>query len=304
MDVVTGAFGYIGKYIAKALLERGRTVRTITTHPNKLNPFGPAVKPFSYNFDDEEILTQTLNGADTLYNTYWIRFPFDGQTYESALKNTKTLFRCAKQASVKRIVHIGVTRASLDSDLPYYRGKAVQESMLRESGVPFSIVRPTLVFGTEDILVNNITWLIRSSPVFPIFGSGRYRIQPVFVGDLAEIAIRQSTATAGTTVDAIGPETFTFHELVVLLAEKIERSPKIVRVSPSLGVCCGRILGIFLRDVLLTRNELKGLMEEMLTSEQAPNGATKFSDWLEKNKSTVGRAYSSEIARHFRWSAS
>jgi len=303
VDVVTGAFGYIGKYIAKSLLERGRTVRTITTHPDKPNPFGPDVNAFAYSFDNPEVLTKTLSGAETLFNTYWIRFPFDGQTYESALKNTETLFRCARQAGVKRIVHIGVTRASLDSVLPYYRGKAAQESILKDSGVPFSIVRPTLVFGKEDILVNNIAWLIRTSPVFPIFGSGRYRVQPVFVEDLAEIAIRQAAGPAGTTVDAIGPETFTFQELVSLIAAKIGRSPVLVNVPPSLGIFCGRILSVFLRDVLLTRNELKGLMDEMLTSGQAPNGTTRFSDWLEKNRSAVGNNYSSEIARHFRWTA-
>ena len=304
MDIVTGAFGYIGKYITKALLERGGTVRTITTHPNKPNPFGPAVEAFSYSFDDADALIRTLNGADTLYNTYWIRFPFDGQTYESALKNTKMLFGCARQAGVNRIVHIGVTRASLESDLPYYRGKAIQESMLRESGVPFSIVRPTLVFGKEDILVNNIAWLIRTSPVFPIFGSGRYRVQPVFVEDVAEIAVRQSTSTAGTTVDAIGPEIFTFHQFVALIAEKVGKDPKMVKVPASFGIFCGYVLSAFLRDILLTGGELKGLMDEMLTSEQAPNGSTRFSDWLERNKSTVGSSYSSEIARHFRWAAS
>ena len=201
-------------------------------------------------------------------------------------------------------MHIGVTRASLDSALPYYRGKAMQESILKDSGVPYSIVRPTLVFGKEDILVNNIAWLIRNSPVFPIFGSGRYRVQPVFVEDLAEIAIRQSTGPAGTTVDAIGPETFTFQELVSLVAEKIGRRPTVVNVPPFLGILSGQILGVFLRDVVLTRNELRGLMDEMLTSGQAPNGATRLSDWLEKNKVTVGSKYSSEVARHFRWTAS
>lgn len=304
VDIVTGAFGYIGKYIAKALLQRGGAVNTITTHPDKPNPFGTRVKAFHYSFHDADTLTRTLAGTDTLYNTYWIRFPFDGQTYESALENTKTLFQCAKRAGVRRIVQIGVTRASLHSDLPYYRGKAIQESMLKDSGVPFSIVRPTLVFGTEDILVNNIAWLIRTSPVFPIFGSGCYRVQPVFVEDLAEIAIRQSATDAGTTVDAIGPETFTFEEFVALIAQTIGRNPKIIKVSPALGIFLGRILGMFLRDVLLTRDELKGLMDEMLTSTQSANGAMRFSDWLEQNQSTIGRSYSSEIGRHFRWSAS
>jgi uncharacterized protein YbjT (DUF2867 family) len=304
VDVVTGSFGYVGKYITKALLERGREVRTITTHPNKPNPFGAAVKAFSYSFDDHDQLTRTLREAETLYNTYWVRFPFDGQTYESALANTQTLFQCAKQAGVKRIVHIGVTQASVNSDLPYYRGKAIQESMLSESGVPFSVVRPTLVFGKEDILVNNIAWLIRTSPVFPIFGSGRYRVQPVFVEDLAEIAICQSMSPPGTTIDAIGPETFTFQQMVTLIAAKIGRSPTIVKVPPSIGIFCGKILGLFLHDVLLTRNELKGLMDELLTSRQLSNAPTKFSAWLEENKSTVGGCYSSEVARHFRWSAS
>jgi uncharacterized protein YbjT (DUF2867 family) len=303
MDVVTGAFGYIGRSIAKALLEKGRTVRTITTHPEKPNPFGPAVEPFSYSFEAPQQLMRTLDGADTLYNTYWIRFPFAGQTYESALENTQILFRCARQAGVQRIVHIGVTRASVDSDLPYYRGKAIQESMLRDSGVPFSIVRPTLVLGAGDILVNNIAWLIRTSPLFPLFGGGQYRVQPVFVEDLAQIAIRQAAGPAGTTVDAIGPETFTFRELVELIAEKIGKQPKLVNVPPALGIRCGQILGFFLRDVLLTRNELKGLMAEMLTSEQAPNGSAKISDWLERNRSTVGSSYASEVTRHFRWSA-
>ena len=304
MDIVTGAFGYIGRHISKALLEAGRTVRTITTHPDKPNPFGPSVEAFSYSFDDPDRLTRTLRGADTLYNTYWIRFPLHGQTYEKALDHTETLFRCAREAGVARIVHIGVTRASLDSDLPYYRGKAVQESMLKASGVPFSIIRPTLVFGEEDILVNNIAWLIRKSPVFPVFGSGRYRLQPIFVGDLATTAIRQSAEAPGATVDTIGPETFTFQELVTLVAEKLGKTPLVVNVPPALGIFCGNVLGAFLGDVLLTRNELKGLMDEMLTSEQAPNGVTKLTDWLEKNKSTVGARYSSEVARHFRWRAS
>lgn len=303
MDVVTGAFGYIGRYIAKTLLERGREVSTITTHPNKPNPLGPALQAFSYSFDNPQRLTQTLGGADTLYNTYWIRFPFDGQTFESAVANTRILFQCAKEASVKRIVHVGVTQASLNSPLPYYRGKAFQELMLSELGVPFSIVRPTLVFGKEDILVNNIAWLIRTCPVFPIFGSGLYRVQPVFVEDLAEIAFQQSTAPTGTTVDAIGPETFTFEQLVRLVADKLGRKIRTLRVPPSIGILCGQVLGLFLRDVLLTRNELEGLMSELLTSQQPPNAPTRFSDWLEENKSSAGRHYSSEVARHFRWSA-
>lgn len=301
MHIVTGAFGYIGKYIAAALLEQGRAVRTITTHPDKPNPFGERVAAFPYSFDDEARLVATLAGAETLYNTYWIRFPYAGQTYEQTLANTETLFRCARQAGVGRIIHIGVTRATLDSPLPYYRGKAIQEELLKACGVPFSIVRPTLVFGKEDILVNNIAWLIRKSPVFPIFGAGDYRVQPVFVGDLAQIALDQAAGPPGATVDAIGPETYTFEQFVRQIALALDRRTRLIHVPPGLGILLGRLIGLSLGDVLLTRNELRGLMDELLTSTQPPNGPTRFSDWLAQNRSSAGAAYTSELARHFRW---
>lgn len=304
MDVVTGAFGYIGKYIASVLLQHGKRVRTITTHPDKPNPFGSRIEAYSYSFSDPVQLTQVLEGTETLYNTYWIRFPYDGQTYESALENTRILFNCARKAGVKKVIHIGVTRATTGSHLPYYRGKAVQEEILKESGVPFVVVRPTLVFGDEDILVNNIAWLIRKIPIFPIFGTGKYRVQPVFVGDLAEIAVRSSDERSGTILDAIGPETYTFEQFVRLMASTLGKRTRFIHVPPAVGIAAGRIIGLALGDVLLTRNELNGLMDEMLTSDQPPNGPTLFSRWIYENKASLGSKYSSEVARHFRWSAS
>jgi len=304
MDVVTGAFGYIGKYIARALLDQGHRVCTITTHPGKPNPFGKQVEAFQYSFDNPRQLVETLRGTSTLYNTYWIRFPYDGQTFETALAKTRILFECARKAGVGRIIHISVTQASIHSALPYYRGKGIQEAYLKESGIPFSIIRPTLVFGKEDILVNNIAWLIRRFPVYPIFGSGSYRVQPVFVEDLARIAIEYSKGPGNLAIDAIGPEVFTFEQFVRLIALKTGRKVLVVKTSPRIGIFLGKLVGLFLRDVILTDDELKGLMSELLTSTQAPNAPTRFTDWLEQNSATLGSAYSSEIARHFRWKAS
>jgi NADH dehydrogenase len=282
VNVVTGAFGYIGKYIARHLLDVGEAVRTITTHPDKPNPFGDTVEAFPYNFDDPDKLTATLRGASTLYNTYWVRFEYGGATFQHAVRDTITLFECAKKAGVGKIVHISVTNASLESRLPYYRGKALQERALIDSGVSYAIVRPTLVFGKEDILVNNIAWLIRKFPLFPIFGNGGYKLQPVFI------------------LDVIGPEIFTFEELVRLISAKIKPGVRLVHVPPSVGIGLGQVIGLAVRDVILTKDELRGLMEGMLTSGQAPNGSTRFSEWLELHKDEIGSAYSSEVRRHFR----
>lgn len=301
MNVVTGAFGYIGRHITRHLLESGSPVRTLTTHPDKPNPFGAAVEAFPYGFDRPADLVSSLRGASTLYNTYWIRFEYGAATFQQAVRNTATLFQCARRAGVERIVHISVTNASLESRLPYYRGKALQEQALMESGVSYAIVRPTLVYGRGDILVNNIAWLIRRVPVFPIFGSGEYRLQPVYVGDLAAIAVGCARDSKSTAVDAIGPESFTFEEFVKLLVAKIRPGVKLVHMPASIGITLGRAIGLAVRDVLLTRAELRGLMDGMLTSTQAPNGTARFAEWLDAHKGELGSSYASELGRHFRW---
>ena len=301
VNVVTGAFGYIGRYIARRLLESGEAVRTITTHPDKPNPFGGAVEAFPYSFEQPDELVARLRGASTLYNTYWIRFEHGGATFRQAVQNTITLFDCAKKAGVKRIIHISVTKASLESRLPYYRGKALQEQALMDSGVSYAIVRPTLVFGREDILVNNIAWLIRRFPLFPIFGFGQYKLQPVYVGDVAAIAVAFTRDSTPVALDAIGPETFTFEEFVRVISAKIRPSVRLVRIPPTIGISLGQAIGLGVRDVILTRDELRGLMDSLLTSDQAPNGPTRFTDWLELHGDGIGLAYSSELERHFRW---
>jgi uncharacterized protein YbjT (DUF2867 family) len=301
MDIVTGSFGYIGKYITQELIHAGRRVKTITTHPEKHNPFGDQVQAFPYHFEQPDRLVETLRGCDTLFNTYWVRFNYRDWSFDQALANTKILFACAKGAGVRKIVHISVTNPSELDELPYYKGKALQERALKESGIPFSIIRPTLVFGKEDILVNNIAWTIRKFPVVPIFGSGNYRVQPVFVSDLAKIACECVSQYDSTTLDAIGPEAFTYQELVQLIAAKLGRKMFLVHTPPSLGIWLGSVIGLFVRDVVLTRDELRGLMANKLTSSQKPNGKTKFSDWLETNQDNLGRKYTSELKRHFFW---
>jgi uncharacterized protein YbjT (DUF2867 family) len=301
LNVVTGAFGYIGRYITRSLLDSGQQVRTLTTHPDKPNPFGASVEAFPYNFNSPSVLEASLEGATTLYNTYWIRFEHSGMSFQQAVRNTQILFECARRAGVERVVHISVTNASLQSDLPYYRGKALQEQTLIASGLSYAIVRPTLVFGNEDILVNNIAWLVRRFPVFPIFGSGRYRLQPVYVDDLAAIAIQAAQEQRAVLVDALGPENFTFEEFIELLIKALRPDVKQVHVHPAFGIALGQAIGLFLKDVILTGAELQGLMDNLLTSTQAPNGATLFSGWLERNRENIGRSYASELERHFRW---
>jgi NADH dehydrogenase len=300
INVITGAFGYTGKYITQRLIARGKRVRTLTGHPRAHNPFGPGVMAHPLNFKDPDGLVQSLRGAATLYNTYWIRFPYGPVTYDAAVANTKVLIRAAVEAGVKKIVHVSITSASENSTLPYFRGKGELEREIAQSGLSYAIIRPTVIFGPEDILINNIAWLIRRFPVFAVPGSGEYRLQPVFVEDMADLAVEAAHREENTVIDAVGPEIFTFHELVGLIAQKLGRRVLFMRVNPGLAFFLAGLVGKVVRDVVLTGDEVRGLMENLLVSGEPPTGKRRLSDWLSENAHLVGKKYASELNRHYR----
>ncbi len=299
-DVVTGAFGYTGRAIARRLLAQERRVRTLTNHPQRPGTEDIKVDVAPLQFADRAALVESLRGADVLYNTYWVRFRHGKIGFGEAIANTRTLIGAAVEAGVRKVVHISVSNPAADSHLDYYAGKARTEDVVRASGLPWAIVRPTLVFGTGDILLNNIAWLLRRMPVFIVAGLGTYRVQPVALEDVAEIATWAAEQSDSVTVDAAGPETITYSELVEDIAIAVGRRPRFAYLPPGLTLLAGDLVGAFMRDVVLTRQELQGLMEELLVSNEKPRGTHRFDNWLLTNADTLGRSYASELERHWR----
>jgi len=300
LHVVTGAFGYSGKYIAARLLDEAVTVRTLTNSPDRPNPFGDRVKAYPFHFHDPGKLVEAMRGAEVLYNTYWVRFNHKGFTHARAVENTLKLFAAAKRAGVRRVVHISITNPTEDCDLEYFRGKARLERELMSSGLAYSVLRPTVLFGREDILVNNIAWALRRLPWFGVFGDGQYRLQPIYVDDLAELAVREGKSNKNSVIDAIGPETFTFRGLVEMIGAIIGKPRRIVSVSPGLGYLAARAIGKMVGDVFLTREEIDGLMRNLLWTSSQPAGKTKLTDWAQSHADTLGARYASELARRQR----
>jgi len=295
LAAVTGAFSYTGAAIAERLLADGLRVRTLSRRDDSSSPLHGRVEVAPLQFAEEPALVESLSGTRTLYNTYWIRFEHGGSTFDRAVSNTRTLFRAARSAGIERVVHLSVSNPSEDSPLPYFRGKAQCERALEESGLEHVIVRPTLVFGPRDVLVNNIAWILRRFPLFLVPGDGRYRVQPVSVEDVAEIAV-----TASGTVDAAGQEALTFDELVRAIAAAIGRRRPLVHASPRAALALGGLVGAACRDVLLTRDEVDGLQAELLVSQAPPLATKSFREWLASHGGDLGRRYVSELARNFR----
>ena len=297
--VITGALSYTGKYTARILLGRRYRIRTLTYHPERENPFADEVEVFPYNFEHPERLTETLRGAATLINTYWVRFPHGKSTFDGAVQNTHTLIAAAKKAGVRRFVHVSIANPSLHSPFAYYQRKAQLERVVAESGLAYTILRPAVIFGLEDVLINNIAWFVRRFPVFAIPGDGCYRVRPIFVEDMARLLADAVEREGNEVRDAVGPETFTFEELVSQIAARLERRIRLVHVAPPAAYLATRVAGWFLGDVVLTWQEYQGLMAGLLAPEGRSTGETCLSRWLAANREQVGKRYASEVRRHY-----
>ena len=298
--VVTGAFSYTGRYITRRLLDIGVRVTTLTGHPYRRDPFGGHVNVEPLDFSDPYRLRLSMRGASVFFNTYWVRFERGETTFDRAVENSKLLFEAAAEAGVGRIVHISVSNPCVGSSLPYFRGKGRVEELLEGIGVPYAIIRPTLTFGAGDLLLNNMAWALRRFPFFPICGDGSYPVQPIYAGDVADHAVRAASQSGNSVADSAGPDTMSFKDLLGLLASAMGVRCRLVHTPPTVGLALTRMVGLMKRDVVLTRDEVDGLMAGLLTSGAPPTGTTALSSWLKDNADDLGRSYASELNRHFR----
>jgi uncharacterized protein YbjT (DUF2867 family) len=297
IHAVTGAFGYSGKYIAQRLLKAGKQVITLTNSLHRPNPFSEQVQAFPFNFDQPKKLRNNLLGVEVLYNTYWVRFNYKSFGHSLAVENTRKLISAAKEAGVQRIVHISITNPSIDSPLGYFSGKAILEREIIQSGITYAILRPAILFGKEDILINNIAWTLRHFPIFGLFGDGNYRLQPIYVDDLAKLALEYGQSNENIILNAIGPENYTYREWVEKIGRIIGKSRPVLPMPPRLTFFTGWIIGKFTKDVMITWPEVKGLMNGLLYVDSPPTGQTKLTTWAERHAEILGRHYASELSR-------
>jgi uncharacterized protein YbjT (DUF2867 family) len=298
LDVVTGAFSYSGGAIARALEHHGRRVRTITGHPSRAaGATSVEVRPL--DFDDQLGLVESLRGATTLYNTYWVRFARRQIDHDLAVANSTTLFHAAKRAGVQRIVHVSITHPGSESPLPYFRGKARVERALAESDLSFAVLRPAILFGGDGVLLNNIAWLLRHLPVFAVGGRGDERIRGIHIDDLAELAVAKGSERDDSVTDAVGPERPTFLELVTLIREAVGSRSRIIRVPGAVIPPLSYLLGLALGDVLLTKDEYVAMSGGLADTDGPATGTTALSEWLVDHGGSLGLTYANEIDRHF-----
>jgi uncharacterized protein YbjT (DUF2867 family) len=299
VHVVTGAFSFTGAYVAHALLERGERVRTLSRRHDPGHRLAGQVEFGRLQFEDQEALRRDLTGAATLFNTYWVRFPRRDVTWRTVLENTRTLLRAARAAGVGKVVQFSVSNASETSQYGYFRAKALAERELRDSGLAHAILRPTLVFGHGELLLNNIAWMLRRSPLFFVPTGGEYATQPVSVEEVAELAVELAGLSDDVERDAAGPAVYSFADLVAAVRQAIGARSRLVRCPPAVVVAAARAASVLSGDVLVRRDELGGLRDGLLVSRQPPLGTTRLDDWLTGEADTLGRSFVSERRRNW-----
>jgi nucleoside-diphosphate-sugar epimerase len=297
-DVVTGAFSYSGAAIARELQAAGRRVRTLTGHPDRA-PAGTSIEVRPLKFNQAQ-LARSLRGASTLFNTYWVRFAHGQVSHEKAVAQSRVLFQAAAQAGVRRVVHVSITHPDADSAYPYFRGKAAVEQALADLGLSHAVLRPSILFGGDGVLINNIAWLLRHLPVFAVGGTGEYRIRPIHVDDLARLAVRAADSGQTEVIDAVGPDRPAFIELVRFIKDAVGSHSPVVRAPGSLIPPAARLLGLALRDTLLTAEEYQAMADGLADTEGPATGETSLLQWITEHKGALGRTYANELTRHFR----
>ena len=299
---ITGVLGYSGRYVAQEARRRGWRVVGLTDSGHRLpNPEGWELRPMPWSTRDA-----VLDGVDVLVNTYWVRFSYAGGrkaafSHEEAVNNTGKLFEAAQRSGVQRIIHTSITCPDAASPLPYFRGKAELEHALAATGIPHSILRPAVLFGdspSESILINNMAWSLRHLPAVATFGWGSYRLRPLHVQDFADAAMDEAEQEAPRRIiQAIGQESYSFRELWRLLARAMGIRRPILPLPAGIGYAGTCILGRLMGDIMLTRDEIRGLSEDRLYAPGSGIGSRLLNRWVQQHAGTLGNTYESELAR-------
>jgi uncharacterized protein YbjT (DUF2867 family) len=228
---VFGGSGFLGRQIVRRLAEGGAEVRVAVRHPERasfLTEYGAAGPITTTRADvwDETTVGPALAGSDAVVNTVGHYVERGRATFEAIHgQGALHVARAAASARVGRLVHISGIGADPRSESSYVRARATGERLVREAFPGATILRPSVMFGPEDAFLNTLAGLTRIMPVLPLFGSGEVRLQPVYVGDVAEAVARAlaSETTQGKTYELGGPRAYTYKALLQLLLRHLGR---------------------------------------------------------------------------------
>jgi uncharacterized protein YbjT (DUF2867 family) len=273
---VLGGSGFIGRYVVKRLAERGDVLAVGGRHAAaakflKLKGDVGQVGLINIAIDDERRLPAFLAGNDTVINCVGILRESGRQRFDLLHHAAPArLARLAREAGAERLIHISALGADPRSTSAYARSKAAGEQAVRDAFPTATILRPSVVFGPEDQFFNKFAALALISPVLPLIGGGETRFQPVYVGDVADAALRciDDPATAGRSYELGGPKVYSLRALMELLLAEIRRKRLLIDMPFGLAALQARLMAI-LPNPPLTPDQVEMLKRDNVVSSGA-----------------------------------
>lgn len=274
---VFGGSGFAGRYFVKRLAATGARIRIAVRRPDKamfLKPMGKVgqIMPIQANLRDDRSVEAAVAGADDVVNLVGIlaqkgRQKFDALHADGAAR----IARFAKAEGVDRLVHVSSLGAAEDGPSRYLRSKAVGERELLKAFPSATIIRSSVMFGQEDQFFNRFAFLLRMMPVFPLLNGGQSKLQPVYVGDVADVimAVLDDPSTRGQVLEVGGPQVMTLQEILQFVADTTDRARLFVPQPYPLSLIMGALLGL-LPAGLVTADQVRSLtVDNVVVGENA-----------------------------------
>ena len=233
MILITGATGYIGRHLVARLVEQGERPRCLVRDTKRAASILPADKVELVQGDTTQSasLEAAVQGVDTIVHTAFITADHKesaGNRYGvTNVQGTANLIRVAKQAGVKRIVEISGLGTRPDRPGSYMQGRYLAEKMLKESGLDWTIIQPSVLFGKNAPFIKGLTDLIRTSPVVPLIGGGKTMFQPIYVEDVVTVIVKvleDPERTSGKTYTIGGPAYYSFTQVIDALLRAMHKT--------------------------------------------------------------------------------
>ncbi len=278
---VFGGSGFVGKYVVRALCKAGYRVRVAMRRPHlghELRVMGAVgqVQLVQANVKNPESIARAVDGADAIINLVAILVEKGKQKFSSVIEEgAKNIAEAAKVAGVKKLVHVSAIHSD-ETGSKYAQTKTAAENAIKELVPSATILRPSVIFGTEDEFFNKFAAMSRITPIMPLIGGGKTLFQPVYVGDVAKavMAALTSEKAAGKTYELGGPKTYTFEEIIRYIQATINRPRAYMGVPRGLMEFFGNIWdGIFrlipFADPPFTGDQMKLLKSDNVVSEKS-----------------------------------
>lgn len=274
---VVGGAGFIGRYLVKRLAQQGWQVRVAVRDPEAasfVKPMGAVgqVQPIQANIRNEASIARAVAGADLVINLAGLMFPGGAQNFQAVHEDgAATVARAAHAAGVGRLIHVSVVGAERDAGSKYARSKDAGEAAVRDAFPTATIVRPSIIFGPEDQFFNLFARLATILPVMPLLGGGHSRMQPVYVGDVAQAiaALARDTAPTGGIYELGGPQVLSMAELMSIVCEQTGRE----RLAVPLPFALAKFYAFFLQLMpwrILTMDQVEMLKTDNVVSGEYP----------------------------------